>query len=127
MDSANRCREQSADCLRLMQSAQGEIEARILKDDIAQSWVRLANQIERYQQLRSSEPDRASPNVNQGVLEPVTIKLLAAGTAHDRSWPLRREFFPTFPHSVVTDHPGLRWNFRMFSRLGGPWGRAISP
>jgi hypothetical protein len=46
MDSANRCREQSADCLRLMQSAQGEIEARILKDDIAQSWVRLANQIE---------------------------------------------------------------------------------
>jgi hypothetical protein len=61
MDSANRCREQSADCLRLMQSAQGEIEARILKD-LAQSWVRLANQIERYQQLRSSEPDRASPN-----------------------------------------------------------------
>jgi len=61
MDSAKRCREQSADCLRLMQSAQGEIEARILKD-LAQSWVRLANQIERYQQLRSSEPDRASPN-----------------------------------------------------------------
>jgi hypothetical protein len=61
MDSAKRCREQSAECLRLMQSAQGEIEARILKD-LAQSWVRLANQIERYQQLRSSEPDRASPN-----------------------------------------------------------------
>jgi hypothetical protein len=28
MDSAKRCREQSADCLRLKQSAQGEIEAR---------------------------------------------------------------------------------------------------
>jgi hypothetical protein len=38
-----------------MQSAQSETEARLLKD-LAQSWVRIANQIERYQQFASSAP-----------------------------------------------------------------------
>ena len=47
MDSAKRCREQSAECLRLMQFAQSETEARLLKD-LAQSWLRIANQTERY-------------------------------------------------------------------------------
>lgn len=47
MDSAKRCRDQSAECLRLMQIAQSETEARILRD-IAQSWTRIANQTERY-------------------------------------------------------------------------------
>jgi hypothetical protein len=60
MDSAKRCREQSAECLSLKKSAQGEIEASILKD-LAQSWVRLANQIERYA-TTLKRADRASPN-----------------------------------------------------------------
>jgi hypothetical protein len=47
MDSAKRCREQADECLRSMQSAHGETEARILKD-MAQSWLRIANQTERY-------------------------------------------------------------------------------
>ena len=47
MDSAKRCRDQAAECLRLMKLAQSETEARVLRD-IGQSWVRIANQIERY-------------------------------------------------------------------------------
>ncbi len=47
MDSAKRCRDQSTECLRLMKLAQSETEARILRD-LAQSWVRIANQTERY-------------------------------------------------------------------------------
>ena len=47
MDSAQRCRDQSDECLRLMQAAHSETEARILKD-LAQSWLRIANQTERY-------------------------------------------------------------------------------
>jgi len=47
MDSAKRCRDQSSECLRLTQSAQNETEARILRD-LAQSWLRIANQTERY-------------------------------------------------------------------------------
>ena len=47
MDTAKRCREQSDDCLRLMNMAQNQSEARLLRD-IAYSWVRIANQTERY-------------------------------------------------------------------------------
>ena len=47
MDSAQRCRDQSAECLRSMQLARDETEARILRD-LAQSWLRIANQTERY-------------------------------------------------------------------------------
>lgn len=47
MDSAKRCRDQSAECLRLMKLASSQAEAKLL-NDIGQSWVRLANQIDRY-------------------------------------------------------------------------------
>ena len=47
MDSAKRCRDQSAECFRLMKLASSQAEAKIL-NDIGQSWVRLANQIDRY-------------------------------------------------------------------------------
>jgi hypothetical protein len=50
MDSAKRCREQSAQCLSLSREAQSETEGRSLRA-MSDSWVRLANQIERYQQL----------------------------------------------------------------------------
>jgi hypothetical protein len=57
MDSAKRCRDQSEECLRLTQSAQSETEARILRD-LARSWVRIANQTERYVNLanRAGQP-----------------------------------------------------------------------
>ena len=50
MDSAKRCRDQSAECLRLMTLATSQTEARVLRD-IAHTWTRLANQIERYGEL----------------------------------------------------------------------------
>ena len=53
MDSANRCRDQSAECLRLIKLASSETEARVLRD-IAHTWTRLANQIERYSDLVKS-------------------------------------------------------------------------
>src|SRR5438105_3458067 len=60
MDSAERCRDQSAECLRLMKLTQSETEARVLRD-IAQSWVRLANQIDRYTALaKSNGPHHAN-------------------------------------------------------------------
>jgi predicted DNA-binding ArsR family transcriptional regulator len=53
VDSAKRCRDQSAECLSLMRVAQSETEARVLKD-LAHSWIRIANQTERYWGLSSS-------------------------------------------------------------------------
>ena len=47
MISAKHCRDQSAECVRLMELAQSRTEARILRD-LAQSWTRIANQTERY-------------------------------------------------------------------------------
>jgi hypothetical protein len=59
MDSATRCRDQSAECLRLMKLAQSEAEAKVLRD-LAHSWVRLANQTVRYTVLvKSNGPHRA--------------------------------------------------------------------
>lgn len=58
MDSAKRCRDQSAECIRLIQSVSSETEARLLRS-LSQSWIRIANQIERYNQIRSSEHDTA--------------------------------------------------------------------
>jgi hypothetical protein len=40
-----------------MQSAQSETEARLLKS-LSQSWIRIANQIDRYQSLVSSSKAR---------------------------------------------------------------------
>ena len=58
MDSAKRCRDQSAECLRVMKLAQSQTEARVLRD-IAQSWIRLANQTDRYTALvKSNGPHR---------------------------------------------------------------------
>lgn len=53
METVNHCRAQSTECLSLMQSARDETEARLLKS-LSQSWVRLANQIDRYKSFRST-------------------------------------------------------------------------
>jgi hypothetical protein len=45
MDTAKRCRDQSAECLHLMSLAQSE--ARILQS-LSRRWVRIANQTERH-------------------------------------------------------------------------------
>jgi len=50
MDSAKHCQDQSAECLRLMGLAQSAAEAEMLKN-MAQSWTRLAGQIDRYNAL----------------------------------------------------------------------------
>jgi hypothetical protein len=45
MEAAKQCRAQADECIRLVQSAQSETEARLLKS-ISQSWVRVANLID---------------------------------------------------------------------------------
>jgi hypothetical protein len=50
MDSVQHCQNQAAECLRLMNLAPNEAKAEVLKN-LAQSWSRLAGQIDRYQAL----------------------------------------------------------------------------
>ena len=50
MDSAQRCRDQAAECLRLVKLAQSKHEAEVLRN-ISSSWTRLAGQIDRYNAL----------------------------------------------------------------------------
>jgi hypothetical protein len=50
MDSAQRCRDQAAECIRLMNSAPTKDQARLL-ENISISWSRLAGQIDRYNEL----------------------------------------------------------------------------
>jgi hypothetical protein len=50
MDSAQHCRDQAAECVRLMDSAPTKDQARLL-GNISVSWSRLAGQIDRYNAL----------------------------------------------------------------------------
>jgi hypothetical protein len=50
MDSAQHCLDQSAECRRLMKLAGSEAEAYALKH-LARSWLGLAGQIDRYNEL----------------------------------------------------------------------------
>jgi hypothetical protein len=50
MDSAQHCRDQAAECVRLMKSVSSENQARVLRS-ISVSWLRLAGQIDRYNAL----------------------------------------------------------------------------
>jgi hypothetical protein len=50
MDSAQHCRDQSGECLRLMKLAQSGAEAEVLRN-LSSSWARLAGQIDRYNVL----------------------------------------------------------------------------
>ena len=50
MDGAQRCRDQAAECLRLVELAESKHEAEILRN-ISSSWTRLAGQIDRYNAL----------------------------------------------------------------------------
>jgi hypothetical protein len=60
---AQYCLEQAEECLRLMKSAASETEARVLRD-LANSWKRVAGQIDRYRSLArdTSEAKSFSPN-----------------------------------------------------------------
>ena len=62
MDSAQRCRDQAAECIGLMGLAPAKDQARTLRN-ISFSWSRLAGQIERHNQLarEQSRVDRAPP------------------------------------------------------------------
>ena len=46
------CREQSTQCVQLMNTAANETEARALRS-LSQSWTRVANQLERYIRLKA--------------------------------------------------------------------------
>jgi hypothetical protein len=50
MDSPQHCRDQAAECVRLMGLAQSEAQAQVLRNLIS-SWSRLAGQIDRYNAL----------------------------------------------------------------------------
>jgi hypothetical protein len=50
MDSPQHCRDQAAECVRLMSSAPTEAQTQVLKN-LSQSWSRLAGQIDRYNGL----------------------------------------------------------------------------
>jgi hypothetical protein len=50
MDSAQHCLDQSAECRRLMKLAQSEVETQVLRN-LSQSWLRLAGQIDRYNEI----------------------------------------------------------------------------
>jgi hypothetical protein len=50
MESAQHCRDQSAECLRLMKLASSEAEAEVLRN-LSSSWARLVGQIDRYNAL----------------------------------------------------------------------------
>jgi hypothetical protein len=62
MESAQRCKDRAAECIRLMNSAPTKDQARTLRN-ISFSWSRLAGQIDRHNQLarEQSRVDRASP------------------------------------------------------------------
>ena len=54
MDSAQHCQDQAKECKRLVKSAQNEAEAKFLKE-LAQSWSRVAGQMDRYQALKREQ------------------------------------------------------------------------
>lgn len=59
MDSAQHCQNQASECHRLLKSAQNEVEAKILKE-LANSWMRVAGQMDRYQALKREQLRNAS-------------------------------------------------------------------
>jgi hypothetical protein len=58
MDSTQHCRDQAAECIRLMKSVLNQAEAEVLRN-LSQSWSRLAGQIDRYNALMHDR-DRAA-------------------------------------------------------------------
>src|ERR1700692_3740341 len=50
MDSSQRCRDQAAKCLHLIESAPSKDQAEVLRN-ISSSWSRLSGQIDRYNEL----------------------------------------------------------------------------
>jgi hypothetical protein len=50
MDSAQHCKDQAQECLRLVKLAQNKDQAEVLRN-LSSSWLRLAGQIDRYSAL----------------------------------------------------------------------------
>ena len=72
MDSAQHCLDQSAECRRLLKSAQSETEAQALKN-LSRTWSGLAGQIDRYNALMrgqrfSAESSRVK-GLRRGLME----------------------------------------------------------
>ena len=64
MFSARHCRDQAAECVRLMNSARTTNEARLLRN-ISVSLTRLAGQIERYNDLMRKQGEQREHNAAQ--------------------------------------------------------------
>jgi hypothetical protein len=61
MDSTQHCRDQAAECIRLMKSVLNQAEAEVLRN-LSQSWSRLAGQIDRYNALMRDQSRAAMRN-----------------------------------------------------------------
>jgi hypothetical protein len=59
MDSPQHCRDQSAECRRLVKLAQSEAEAQALKN-LSRSWTGLSGQIDRYNALKREQGRRVT-------------------------------------------------------------------
>jgi hypothetical protein len=70
MDTVKQCQAQAAECLALMQAAHSDTEARLLKS-LSQSWVRVANQIERYQSQAKARASRSRDQLHPQLHYPV--------------------------------------------------------
>ena len=70
MDIVKLCQAQAAECLTLMQAAQSDTEARLLKS-LSQSWVRVANQIDRYESQAKARASRSGDQSHPKLHYPV--------------------------------------------------------
>ena len=83
MDSPQHCRDQSAECLRLMKLSQSEVETQALKN-LSRSWTGLAGQIDRYNVLirehsRSGIRKEPLPPPPAAALTDEMLKIVARG------------------------------------------------
>jgi hypothetical protein len=60
MNSAKYCKDQAAECIRLMKSAHSKDQARLL-ENISVSWTRLAGQIDRHNALVREQRELMTP------------------------------------------------------------------
>jgi hypothetical protein len=70
MNTVKQCQTQAAECLALMQAAQSDTEARLLKS-LSQSWVRVANQIDRFESQAKARASRSGDQSHPKLHYPV--------------------------------------------------------
>lgn len=76
VDTAKHCRTQSIEYLNLIQSARNQTETRLLNSP-SQSWIRLANQIDRLSIL-STRNNRANGQLSAPLHDPLRARKCAS-------------------------------------------------